>query len=448
MSKSTISIFGLGHVGLTFAVCLAHRGFQIIGYDIDEEKLQCIMSGKAPFYEANLDELLAAVIRMKRIQLTNNPQDAVSNSSITFVTVDTPIKPNGSVDLSSLAKALQAIGQGLRRKNNWHLVVIRSTVPPGTCLKVIKVLEEYSGKRAGADFGLCFNPEFLREGNAIEDIMNPDRIVIGEYDSMSGEALEEFYKQFHGEKLPLIIRTSLTNAEIIKYANNAFLAMKISFINMIANLCEKLPGADITEVAKGIGLDRRIGLSFLNAGVGWGGSCFLKDLKALIYVAKENGLDLPLVEATISINDEQPLKLIELARKLLGTLENKRIAILGLAFKPGTDDMRNAPSIKIINKLLDEKARVVVYDPRALHNARKIFGDKIEYAVSSIQCIQGADCALIVTEWPEFKELKPEHFIKNMRTPCVIDGRRIYDPKEFEGKIKFAAIGLNQLKHE
>ncbi|MEM2793327.1 MAG: nucleotide sugar dehydrogenase, partial [Candidatus Methanomethylicia archaeon] len=182
MSKSTISIFGLGHVGLTFAVCLAHRGFQIIGYDIDEEKLQCIMSGKAPFYEANLDELLATVIRMKRIQLTNNPQDAVSNSSITFVTVDTPIKPNGSVDLSSLAKALQAIGQGLRRKNNWHLVVIRSTVPPGTCLKVIKVLEEYSGKRAGADFGLCFNPEFLREGNAIEDIMNPDRIVIGEYD--------------------------------------------------------------------------------------------------------------------------------------------------------------------------------------------------------------------------------------------------------------------------
>ena len=286
------------------------------------------------------------------------------------------------------------------------------------------------------------NPEFLREGSALQDTLHPDRIVIGEYDKKSGDTLEALYRDFYAEEMSPLIRTNLPTAELIKYANNAFLATKISFINQMANICEKIPGADVTVVAKGIGLDKRIGPFFLNAGLGYGGSCLPKDVKALIALSKNLGYEPTLFNATEEVNKAQPYKAVELCKRILGGLQGKRIAIMGLSFKPGTDDMREAVSIKIINQLLKEKARVITYDPKAIPNAKKIFGIDIEYSSSAIECIKGAHCCILVTEWNEFKKLTPEDFIQNMRQPCLVDGRRIYEPKQFSQKLKFKAIGL------
>lgn len=448
MHKPSISIFGLGYVGLTLAVGLATRGFKVTGYDIDKEKLEYIARGEPPFYEPGLGELLQKALSEKNLALTTDPIKAVVETDVTFITVGTPENPDGSADLTYLLKALEDIGRGLLLKSSWHLIVIRSTVPPGTSRRAAKLLEKYTGKVCGRDFGLCMNPEFLREGNAVEDTLYPDRIVIGEYDKRSGDVLENLYRALHGENSPPILRTSLENAELIKYANNAFLAMKVSFINMIANLCEKIPGADVEEVAKGIGMDKRIGPYFLRAGLGWGGSCFPKDLKALLHLGRQLEVRLPLVEATIEINERQPLKAVELAEKLLGDLRGKRVAILGLAFKPGTDDMRNAVSIKIIDKLLERGAYVVAYDPKAMNNARRIFGNKIEYAENAISCVMSADCVIIATEWEEFKKLEPRDLVRHMRNPIIIDGRRVFNPKTIPENIKYVAIGLGSQTEE
>jgi UDPglucose 6-dehydrogenase len=286
------------------------------------------------------------------------------------------------------------------------------------------------------------NPEFLRQGSAFEDTLHADRVVIGEYDKKSGDTLENLYKDFYGKNTPPIIRTTLSTAELIKYASNALLATKISFINTIANLCEKIPGADVKTVAQAMGLDKRIGPLFLNAGLGYGGSCFPKDVKALIAQAKNLGYHLTLLEEVENINKTQPLKAIQFCKELLGNLKGKHIAILGLAFKPDTDDMREARAIPIINQLIKEGAKVTAYDPVAIPTAKTIFKDKIEYANSTIECIKNADCCILATEWEEFKKLTPEDFILNMNQPILIDGRRIYNPEEFSKKLKFATIGL------
>jgi UDPglucose 6-dehydrogenase len=314
---------------------------------------------------------------------------------------------------------------------------------PGTTQDIVKpILEKESQKKCGSDIGLCMNPEFLRQGSAFEDTLHADRVVIGEYDKKSGDALENLYKDFYGKNTPPIIRTTLSTAELIKYASNALLATKISFINTIANLCEKIPGADVKTVAQAMGLDKRIGPLFLNAGLGYGGSCFPKDVKALIAQAKNLGYQLTLLEEVENINKTQPLKAIQFCKELLGNLKGKHIAILGLAFKPDTDDMREARAIPIINQLIKEGAKVTAYDPVAIPTAKSIFKDKIEYANSTIECLKNADCCILVTEWDEFKKLTPEDFIKTMKQPVLIDGRRIYNPEEFGKKLKLAAIGL------
>jgi UDPglucose 6-dehydrogenase len=321
---------------------------------------------------------------------------------------------------------------------------VKSTVLPTTTENVVRrIIEEASGKRCSEEFGLCVNPEFLREGSAVEDTFKPDRIIIGEVDKRSGDYLEEIYREFYGDELPPIIRTNPVNAEMIKYANNAFLAMKVSFINMIANLCQKIPGADVEIIARGIGLDKRIGPLFLKAGAGWGGSCFSKDIEALLDYAIKNGVELPLIEATLKVNRSQPYRVVELARELIGGLNGRRISVLGLAFKPGTDDVRDAVSIKIVRRLLDEGAKVVVYDPKAMDNAKRIFGEDVEYASNVEECLKDSECAIVVTEWDEFRKLRPEDFIKLMKTPAVVDGRRIYDPEAYSKKLKFKAIGLS-----
>jgi len=294
------------------------------------------------------------------------------------------------------------------------------------------------------DFGLCSNPEFLREGKALKDTLNPDRIVIGEHDEHSGDALEAVYRAFHQERVPPMLRTNLPTAEVIKYASNAFLATKVSFINTIANVCEKIPGVDITEVAEAVGLDHRVSPRFLRAGLGYGGSCFPKDLKAFIAHSNVISYKPELLEAVEKVNQIQPLRAVEKAAELIGDLRDRRIALLGLAFKPDTDDMREAVSIRIVEELLGRGAMIHVYDPAALGNAKRIFGDRIKYCETVDDCLSGADCSIIVTEWDEFRTLEPEDFIDKMRTPVLIDGRRVTDPKKFVDEVKYAAIGLGR----
>lgn len=437
-----VSIFGMSYVGLTFGACLASKGFKVIGVDVDEKKVSLINSGRPPFYEPGLEKLLMRAVKDELLIVTTDSQKAVLETDLSFISVGTPSLPDGSSDLSQLKSALTSIGKALKEKGSWHLITIRSTIPPGTCDNLaIPILEGASGKRAGKGFGLCMNPEFLREGSAVQDVFNPDKVVIGEYDKRSGDALESLYKKFHKDELPPIIRTSLVNAELIKYANNSFLATKISFINTIANVCERLPGADVEIIAKAIGLDPRISPLFLRAGVGFGGSCFPKDVKALIAKAKELGYEAKLLRAVLEVNEEQPRRAVELAKMLIGNLKGKRIAILGLAFKPNTDDLREAPSIKIINHLLAEGAEVIAYDPVATEKARSMLGDATKYASNVKECLKKADCAILVTEWDEFKALKPEDFVKLMRFPALVDGRRVYEPKPFMGKVRYAGIG-------
>jgi UDPglucose 6-dehydrogenase len=445
MKLYNISIIGTGYVGLSTALGFTSKGYTVITLDPDKEKTKKIKEGRLPFHEPKLQEQLENAVKNGKLKCILNCEEALMKSDITFVAVGTPSRPDGTIDLQYIEAAAREIGDALKKKKPYHLIVIKSTVAPTTTENVLKpLIESHSGKQCGEDFGLCMNPEFLREGSALKDVLNPDRVIIGEYDKKSGYTLEALFRDFYAENTPPIIRTNLPTAEIIKYASNAFLATKISFINTIANICEKTPGADVTTVAKGMGLDKRICTLFLNAGLGYGGSCFPKDLKALIAYSKTVGYQSALLDAVEGVNKTQHYKAIELCKSFLIDLKGKNIAILGLAFKPHTDDMREAVSISIIRQLLKENAKVTVYDPVAIPNAKSIFRDKIQYATSAIQCLKNADCCILVTEWDEFTNLTPEDFISNMKQFVLIDGRRIFDPNEFSRKMKFAAIGLGK----
>lgn len=443
MMEHKISIIGMGYVGLCTAVFFSIKGYKTITTELDPKKVELINRGIPPFYEPDLKEYLQKVVKNGFLKCIINNRDAILDTDITFITVGTPRNPDGSINLQYIEDVAHEIGEALRDKETYHLVVVRSTIIPGTTENmIIPIIEKYSRKVCGKDFGLCMNPEFLREGSALDDVFHPDRIVIGEYDLESGDMLDGLYRELYSDDVPPFFRTNIPTSEIIKYANNAFLATKISFINELANICERISKADITIVAKALGFDSRIAPSFLNAGLGYGGSCLPKDVEALIAFSKNSGYDPTLLQAVEKVNNTQPYRAVELARNLLGELVNKRIAVLGLAFKPNTDDIREAVSTKLINRLLSEGAKIVAYDPAAIKNARGIFGDWIDYAPSMIDCIQNAECCIISTEWDEFKKMKPEDFLKHMKNPIIIDGRRIYDPNSFSKKMKFAAIGL------
>jgi UDPglucose 6-dehydrogenase len=438
--KPALSFFGLGYVGLTLAACFASKHFRCLVCDVNKSKVETVNKGEVPFFEPALRELVASSVRNGFLEATLDPSQAVLSTDVTFIAVGTPSDESAGVDLRQVKNASYAIGENLSRKSDWHLIVVKSTVPPTTTEQLVKpIIERTSGKSCPRDFGLCVNPEFLREGSAVEDALKPDRIVIGEVGARSGHELESIYKKFYA-RMPPLLRTKPVNAELIKCANNAFLATKVSFINSIASLCQRIPDSDVEEIAKGIGLDKRIGPFFLKAGVGWGGSCFRKDLDALVRLAQSVNADLPLVETAARINETQPLVALDLACQLLGHLKGKRVSVLGLSFKPGTDDMREAPSIKIVNALLDAGAEVIVHDPRALSNARRIFGDAVHCEQRVGSSLEGADCCIIVTEWEEYKALKPDYFTRRMKNPVVVDGRRIYDHEDFRS-IKFAAVG-------
>lgn len=446
MKLHSISIIGSGYVGLSTALGFTSKGYAVIASDPDKEKTKKIQEGILPFHEPNLEELLKNAVKTGKLRCVPKCKEAILKTDISFVAVGTPSLPDGNIDLQYIEEASCEIGRALKKKTTYHLIVIKSTVSPTTTENILKpLIETHSSKNCGVDFGLCMSPEFLREGSALQDMLHPDRIIIGEYDKKSGDTLEALLRDFYSENTPPIIRTNLSTAELIKYASNSFLATKISFINTIANICEKTRGADVSIVAKGMGLDKRIGSLFLNAGLGYGGSCFPKDLKALITYSKNIGYHPTLLDSVEGVNKTQPYKAVELCKSFLTDLKEKNIAILGLAFKPDTDDMREAVAVPIIHQFLKESANVTAYDPVAIPNAKSIFQDKIKYATSAIQCLKNADCCILVTEWPEFKNLTPEDFTKNMKQPILIDGRRLYDSGEFGRKMKFAAIGLGEI---
>lgn len=444
LKKPKISVIGTGYVGLCTAVSFASRGYTVIASDDDVKKVAKIRESTPPFHEPLLAEHLKKTIKDGNFHcLSRQTEKAILETDLTFVAVGTPSKQNQGIDLKFVKAASHDIGKALGLKKEYHVIVVKSTVIPGTCQDIIEpILEKESEKKCGIDFGLCMNPEFLRQGSALKDSYCPDRLVIGEHDERSGDTVENFFRDFYADHTPPIIRTTLSTAELIKYASNSFLANKISFINTIANICEKIPGADVKVVAAAMGLDKRIGSLFLDAGFGYGGSCFPKDIKALIASSKAFGYYPELLESVEKVNKTQPLKAIEFCKAQLGNLEGKKIAILGLSFKPNTDDMREARAIPIINQLLKEGATVTAYDPVAIPVAKKIFKNKIQYSTSSIDCLRDADCCILVTEWNEFKALTPEDFTKNMRRSILIDGRRMYSPELYGQKLKFIAIGF------
>mgnify|MGYP001025372501 CR=1 FL=1 len=444
-----LSVIGAGYVGLVSAVCFADRGYEVTLSTHDAERVKLINQAASPFYETGLQEGLERAVGSSRLRATASREEAVFNSDATFIASGTPSRADGSIDLTYIRKSSVEIGKALRKKDGYHLVVVRSTVVPGTTENVVKPsIEKHSGKEAGTGFGLVMQPEFLRQGSAIHDTMNPDRIIIGEYDTRSGETLESLYRDFYKDKLPPVLRMNLASAEMTKYASNAFLATKISYINEIANICEKVPGVDVVKVAEGLGLDERIGRKFLNAGAGFGGSCFPKDVNAIVAFAKSHRYRPRILESALEVNKDQATHVAKLIKKRLGTLRGKRVAVLGLSFKPGTDDLREAPSLRIIRQLLKEGVRVVVYDPVAINNTKRILGNKIAYVDSALSCLQDADAAVMVTEWDEFKDITPNQFLERMRHPLVIDGRRIYDADRFsKAGIQISAIGLGPTAH-
>jgi UDPglucose 6-dehydrogenase len=437
----SISIIGLGYVGLCTAATFASRGIQTVGIDIDEERIRQIQKGNAPLHEPQLNPMLNKAVKRKLLDATTNISQ-VANTSTSFLTVGTPSQPDGSIDLTYVKKATADLGKVLGKKQGYHLLVVKSTVIPGTTNNTVRpMLEESSGKTIGLNLGLCANPEFLKEGTAINDALHPDKIVIGSNDKKSADQLTRLYRQFYGTKLPPVIVTSPETAELVKYASNAFLATKVSFINTVANIAQQIAGVDVTRIAEAIGHDPRIGPLFLKAGPGYGGSCFHKDLQALITVSKRRGYDPILLQATEETNEEQADKVVELSEKLVGPFDSKRIAILGLAFKKDTDDIREAASIRVIDRLRKKGASIVAYDPMAMPNFLRAFGDTIEMARDPYDALKGADCAIVMTEWVDFRRLKAKDYLAQMRTPILVDARRIYSPAEFR-ELKFGGIGL------
>jgi UDPglucose 6-dehydrogenase len=406
-----IAVLGTGYVGLSTGVCLSEIGHHVYCIDINEKKITNLRKGISPIYEPGIESLLASNMEAGRLQFTTSLQEGLNGAEIIIIAVGTPQGDDGAADLSYLEQAAKDISKFV---NVSSIIVIKSTVPVGTNESIKKIIES----ECGFSVQMVSNPEFLRQGSAVHDTMNPDRIIIGSNSSATAEKVREMY-------LPLkasIVMTDVRSAEMIKYAANAFLATKISYINEIANLCEAV-GANVEDVAIGVGKDKRIGEAFLQAGIGYGGSCFPKDVKALLHTSSQYQVDFSMLKETIAINDNQQRLLVNKAVNRLGDLKGKKIAMLGLSFKPETDDMREAPSIKIAHSLTKMGAEVVAYDPVAINNAKQVIGEIITYASSVEEAILEADALMIVTEWKEFIQLDFASIVKKMKQPIIFDGR-------------------------
>ena len=420
-----LSIVGSGYVGTTIAACFAEVGHDVVNVDIDEDIVATLNDGDAPIHEPGLDDLVAEHAG-DRLRATTD-YATVRDTDVTFLALPTPSEDDGHIDLSIMKAGARSLGATLAEKDGHHLVVTKSTVVPTTTETVIApILEAESGKTLGEDLDVGMNPEFLREGSAVEDFLAPDKVVLGSETERAAGTLREVFDPLVAQADdPPVVETGVAEAEMIKYANNGFLAAKISLANDIANICKEY-GIDSEEVLSAIGLDHRIGSEFLGAGVGWGGSCFPKDVAAIIAAARDVGYDPAMLEAAVEVNDRQPVRLLGRLREHVDP-DGARVAVLGLAFKPGTDDVRNSRAIPLVEALLDAGAEVVGYDPVATENFRERYPE-IEYADSAGEALDGADAALVVTDWPEFADLDAE--FDGMATPIVVDGRRIVTRRE------------------
>jgi UDPglucose 6-dehydrogenase len=395
-----------------------------------------------------LDDIKAT--KPELLQCLLDPVKSVLETDISIITQGTPMREDKSINLGYIESTAREIGEALKQKDSYHLVVVRSTVVPGTTRNLVgKLITEVSGKIPGKDFGLCMQPEFLAEGSSVSDTLHPDRIVIGEYDRKSGDLLQEFYEYFYGIHLKNcpILRMNIESAELVKYGNNCLLSTKISFANEFANLAQLVPNVDVVKVMQGVGLDYRINPRFLGAGVGFGGSCFHKDVNAIKSWSKAKGYTARLLEAVLAINDDQAIKIVDMAVELAGDLKDRKITLLGLAFKPGTDDMREAASIRVVNELRKRGfTNIYGYDPKANETAMLALGNKIKYAESIEEALKDSECALLITEWDDFKSLTPTDFKNLMKIPNIVDGRRIYHYEKFNQTLPFRAVGRTNLK--
>ena len=430
-----ICMIGTGYVGLVSGACLADFGHCVICVDIDGARIDRLSQGEIPIYEPGLKDVVTRNVESERLYFTKNLAAAVKDADVVFIAVGTPSAGDGGTDLTYVFEAAKSVAKHL---TNYTVVVQKSTAPVGTARKVAAIIADH--KSAAAEFDVVSNPEFLREGSAVGDFLEPDRVVIGVQNARAGDRMREVYRPLYERETP-IVATSLESAEMIKYAANAFLATKISFINEMAHICE-LVGANIDEVAKGMGFDPRIGNKFLHAGIGYGGSCLPKDVSSLIHVAGQHGYDAPLVSAAHEINYKLVDRTLEKLAKSLGDANGKVIGLLGLAFKPNTDDLREAPALRLVHELLKQGARVKVFDPVAMENFRKTVKAPVEYGRNVYEMAEGCDALLLVTEWNQFRELDFARLKKVMRGDVFIDCRNVYTPDRIAARgFKYESFG-------
>jgi len=436
-----IVMIGTGYVGLVSGACFSEFGFEVSCVDLDEQKIKQLNQNKIPIYEPGLEDVVVRNAKAGRLSFTTDLPAAVSTADVVFIAVGTPTRRgDGHADLSYVYEAARQIALHI---TGYTVVITKSTVPVGAGRQIQQIIAETN---PSADFDVASNPEFLREGSAITDFMRPDRVVVGAESSRAIAVMQALYRPLYLIETPVLV-TGLETAELIKYAANAFLAVKISYINQIADMCEAV-GANVHDVAKGMGLDKRIGAKFLHPGPGYGGSCFPKDTLALVKTAETAGIDIPIVASVVEYNDHRKM---DMAQRVIsangGDVAGRKIALLGLAFKPETDDMRESPAINIANQLVHHGAKIVAFDPVSMHEARSVLPKSTRYCENVEACIEGADCAVIITEWNQFRALTAQTFLQAMTGNIVVDLRNIYNPDEFlSAGIEYYSIG-RPVKH-
>ena len=433
--KYKICVVGAGHVGLVAAACFAELGHSVACVDHDKKRIQSLNKNILPFYEPDLDSLVKKSRKSKKLKFSSSLKEAVKEAEVIFIAVGTPPQEDGSADLTAVEDVVNTVAQNI---NSYKLIISKSTVPVLTGKRIKETVQRY--KKSSNHFDIASNPEFLREGKAIYDFFYPDRIVIGVESKKAENILKDIYATI---KAPIIV-TDINTAELIKHASNSFLATKISFINAISRVCD-LAGADVEKIAEAMGLDKRIGKDFLQAGVGYGGFCFPKDVEAFIYIAKRLGYDFNLLKEVKGVNDSQRSYFVEKVKERLWVLKGKRIAVLGLSFKPDTDDMRFAPSVDIVNAFSKAGAYVSLYDPQAVEEAKKIFkpSNKVKFAKDPYEAIKGSDCLCLLTEWDEFKKLNLKKAKKIMKYPFIADGRNMFDKSKLK-ELGFDYVGIGE----
>ena len=438
-----IAIIGSGYVGLVTGICLAQIGHKVICVDNDQEKIDSLKKMKLPIFEPGLTELLRRNVQRKKLSFTSSVKEATKKSTVIFIAVGTPSKENGEADLTFVENVSREIAENM---DSYRLIVEKSTVPTATGKRIERTVlrnlpKKYNGHKAALAFDVASNPEFLREGSAVYDFMHPDRIVIGVESRQAEKLLREIYKPL---KAAMVV-TDINSAEMIKHASNSFLATKISFINAIGQICDRV-GADVLKVAEGMGFDQRIGRDFLNAGIGYGGSCFPKDVDAFIRLSEKSGYDFSLLKEVRKINEHQKQSFVKLIEDKLWIIKGKTIGVLGLAFKPKTDDMRNAPSVDIIQVLQAEGAKIKAYDPQAMAEAKKIL-PHVEFCKDAYSAASGCDCLLLISEWDEFKKLDFKKIKRTMKHAMIFDGRNVYNQDQMK-KLGFEYFGVGRGKRE